>query len=205
MALEAWLTYVAAVLLLMSTPGPSQLLMLSNSMANGFRRSLATAAGDLCANVLQMLAASIGLGAVVLASEDAFIAIKWLGAAYLVWMGINRIRNAGRGGVLKTTPAPLRVLWFQGFATSAANPRAVVFFAALFPQFITPQGDFWTQFAILGMTYVVLDGTFLSIYGGGASWFARRLSHRARVWLDRVSGGFLVTAGVLLGLKAPSR
>ncbi len=98
MTIETWLTYVAAVLLLMSTPGPSQLLMMSNSMANGFRRSLATAAGDLTANSLQMLAAGVGLGAIVLASERAFLAIKWLGVAYLVWMGISKIRNAGSGG-----------------------------------------------------------------------------------------------------------
>lgn len=205
MSAEVWLTYVAAVLLLMSTPGPSQLLMLSNSVANGFGRSLATAAGDLSANVLQMLAAAIGLGAVVMASEDAFLAVKWCGVAYLLWMGLVRIRRAGRGGIGRASPASMRALWFQGFTTSAANPRAVVFFAALFPQFIDAHGAFWTQFAILGLTYVAIDAAFLSMYGGGAAWIASRLSRSARVWMDRISGGFLIGAAVLLGLKAPVR
>ena len=121
MTLETWLTYVAAVLLLMSTPGPSQLLMMSNSMANGFRRSLATAAGDLTANALQMLAAGLGLGAIVLASERAFLAIKWLGVAYLVWMGISKMRGAGAGEFGAARIHPIGKLWWQGFVTSAAN------------------------------------------------------------------------------------
>lgn len=205
MTVEIWLTYVAAVLLLMSTPGPSQLLMMSNSMANGLRRSLATAAGDLTANLLQMLAASIGLGAIILASEDAFLVIKWLGVAYLIWMGIDKIRTAGQGGLMDGTRSSLGTLWLQGFVTSGANPKAVVFFAALFPQFISPDGAFWAQFAILSATYVAVDGLFLTTYGGGAGWIARRMSRSAKVWLDRLSGGFLISAGVLLGLKTASR
>lgn len=205
MAIETWLTYVAAVLLLMSTPGPSQLLMLSNSMANGFQRSLATAAGDLTANVLQMLAASLGLGALILLSEHAFTIIKWLGVAYLLWMGIGKIRNAGRGTLRQQQRAPVSTLWLQGFITSAANPRAVLFFAALFPQFISSEGAFWTQFAILGLTYIVLDGLFLSAYGVGATWMAKRATGTAKTWLDRLSGGFLVAAAVLLGLRSMPR
>lgn len=205
MTIENWLSYVAAVLLLMSTPGPSQLLMMSNSMANGFRRSLATAGGDLTANSLQMFAAGVGLGAIVLASEGAFQAIKWLGVVYLVWMGIAKIRGAGSSKIGTTTRSSLRALWLQGFVTSAANPKAVVFFAALFPQFITANDNFWKQFVILSATYVVLDGMFLALYGGGAEHLARRMNGAARRWLDRLSGGFLVVAGVLLGLKTAAR
>ena len=202
---ETWLAYVVAVLLLMSTPGPSQLLMMSNSIANGFRRSLATAAGDLTANVLQMLAAGVGLGAVVVASETAFSVIKWLGVAYLVWMGLEKWRTAGRGKLSTGASAPLRALYVQGFVTSAANPKAVVFFAALFPQFISTGTAFWPQFAILSGTYVALDALFLTLYGGSAHWFAKRLSAAARTNLDRLAGGFLIAAGVLLGLKTASR
>lgn len=201
MTIELWSAYVAAVIFLMITPGPSQLLMMSNSMTNGFRRSLATAAGDLSANVLQMLAAGIGLGALVHASEHGFTVVKWLGAAYLVWMGIGRIRKAGRGAAKAASRAGIGTLWLQGFVTSAANPRAVVFFAALFPQFISVHGPFWPQFLVLSVTYVIIDGTFLCAYGSGAAWIVSRLSAAARTWLDRVSGGFLVAAGVALGLK----
>lgn len=209
MALETWLTYIAAVLLLMSTPGPSQLLMLSNSMANGFRRSLSTAAGDLTANVLQMLAAGLGLGAIVLASENAFLVVKWLGVAYLVWMGVSKLRSAGRARgtdtLLKAHRTSLGRLWLQRFVTSAANPKAIVFFAALLPPFISAGAEFWSQFALLSVTYVVLDGLFLSLYGGGAAWIVQRMDERARIWLDRLSGGLLVAAGVLLGFKTIAR
>ncbi|GJL82809.1 MAG: flagellar biosynthesis protein FlgM [marine bacterium B5-7] len=193
-----WVTYVTAILLMMSTPGPSQLLMLSNSLSNGFRRSLATAAGDLSANVLQMLAAGLGIGAIVIASETAFTVIKWAGAIYLIYMGIMRIRRAGGSALSPNKPASIGNLWMQGFVTSAANPRAVVFFAALFPQFIDPAYDFARQFAILSVTYLVIDGTFLTCYGSGASLIARHLTLTSRKWLDRFAGTFLVAAGGLL-------
>lgn len=205
MTIPNWLTYVAAVFLLMSTPGPSHLLMMSNSMVNGFRRSLATAAGDLHANFLQMLAAGLGLGAVVIASESAFNLVKWLGVAYLVWMGLRKIRNAGDGGWEPAKRASLKRLWLQGFITSAANPKAVVFFAALFPQFIRPDESFWLQFLVLGLTYIFIDGMFLVTYGGGAGWISQRMSHSKKAWLDRLSGAFLITAAALLGLKTASR
>ena len=204
MSAETWFTYVAAVMLLMSTPGPSQLLMMSNSMSNGFGRALATAGGDLTANLLQMLAAGFGLGALVVASERAFLTVKWLGVAYLVWLGVRMIRGRDRRATSSGRVAPLRRLFAQGFVTSAANPKAVVFFAALFPQFINPQAAFWPQFLVLSATYLVLDGTFLSIYGVTSHWLAPRLAGPARTWLDRVAGSLLIGAAILLGLKKAS-
>ena len=88
MTMQIWLTYIVTVLVLMSTPGPSQLLMLSNSASHGFRRSLATAAGDLSANALQMLASGLGLAVIIAASGQALLVIKWLGVAYLIWLGL---------------------------------------------------------------------------------------------------------------------
>ncbi len=95
MQFDIWMIYVATVLALMSTPGPSQLLMLSNAMSHGFCRSLATATGDLSANALQMLAAGLGLAAILAASGQALGIIKWFGVAYLIWLGIRMIRKAG--------------------------------------------------------------------------------------------------------------
>ncbi|MEM1314777.1 MAG: LysE family translocator [Pseudomonadota bacterium] len=208
MTLETWTLYVATVLALMSTPGPSQLLMLSNSGVHGFRRALATAAGDLTANALQMLAAGLGLAALIAASASALTAVKWAGVAYLIWLGVRMILRArpdaadGRG---RRGPASLRTLWLQGFLTSAANPKAVVFFAALFPQFISAEAAFWPQFGILSATYIVMDGTFLSAYGLGSSWIARRFKGDARVWIERAGGGFMIGAAALLGLRSIPR
>ena len=204
MSLHVWSLYVGAVLALMSTPGPSQLLMLTNSAAHGFRRALATVCGDLTANILQMLAAGLGLAALVAASGSALTVIKWLGVCYLIWLGLRMIAKArpGRhGDHEKPRPASLKTLWMQGFLTSAANPKAVVFFAALFPQFITAQSPFWPQFLILSATYVTLDGLFLSAYGMGSGYISSKFRGPARLWIERAGGGFLITAAILLGLK----
>ena len=103
MTLETWTIYVAAVLALMITPGPSQLLMLSNSAAHGFRRSLATAVGDLTANACQMLAAGLGLAAILAATENALLIVKWLGVAYLIWLGVRMIYRARVSGQESST------------------------------------------------------------------------------------------------------
>ncbi len=205
MTIDTWTLYVLTVLALMSTPGPSQLLMLSNSGAHGFRRALSTAAGDLSANALQMLAAGLGLAAIIAASATALTVIKWAGVAYLIWLGARMILRAKPDdpGAPDVRPAvSLRTLWMQGFVTSAANPKAVVFFAALFPQFITADAAFWPQFLILSATYIIMDGMFLSAYGVSASWIAARFKGTARVWIERLGGSFMIGAAILLGLKS---
>ncbi|MBV6657874.1 MAG: LysE family transporter [Devosiaceae bacterium] len=205
MTLETWTLYVATVLALMSTPGPSQLLMLSNSGAHGFRRALATAAGDLTANALQMLAAGLGLAALIAASGAALSVIKWAGVAYLVWLGVRMIRRASAADPAllgQRSQVSLKSLWLQGFLTSAANPKAVVFFAALFPQFISADAPFWPQFLILSATYIVIDGAFLSGYGFSASWIASRFKGAARAWIERLGGGFMIVAALLLSLRS---
>ena len=205
MPFETWIVYVTAILVMMSTPGPSQLLMLTNSAANGFRRSSFTLFGDLTANFCQMLAAGLGLAVILLAFEHALTLIKWAGVAYLLWLGIKKLRDSTArddATLSDTTPTSIKTLWLQGFITSAANPKAVVFFAALFPQFIDPNGAFWLQFSVLSTTYLVIDGTILSAYGISASWLSERLRGSTRVWLDRIGGSFLILAAVLLGLKS---
>lgn len=208
MTFEIWTVYVLTVLALMSTPGPSQLLMLSNSTSHGFRRALSTAAGDLSANGLQMLAAGLGLAAIIAASGYALAIIKWAGVGYLIWLGVRMIRRAKPDNpeFMAARPAvSLRSLWMQGFLTSAANPKAVVFFAALFPQFISAESAFWPQFVILSATYIALDGLFLSLYGLSASWIAARFRGNVKIWIERAGGGFMIAAAVLLGLKTASQ
>lgn len=203
MSTDTWLLFVGTVLLFMSTPGPSHLLMLSVSMTNGFQKSLATAAGDLTANAIQIVLAGLGLAAIVTGSRFGFAIVKWAGVAYLVWVGIRQIvasfgpRNthAAGGG---TSAAQL---WFRGFVTSAANPKAVVFFAALFPQFLDPNHALAPQLVILGITYILVDGCFLASYGAGASWISRKLGGEFKVWVERAAGTSLVAAAILLGLR----
>jgi len=203
MSYEIWLTYLATLLAFMITPGPSHLLMLSNSMTHGVRRSLATAAGDLTANTFQMIAAGLGLAAILVASQYALSIVKWAGVAYLIWMGVRMWRHAGNAdvGADAARSASLKVLWGQGFLTSAANPKAVVFFAALFPQFIDPGQPFVPQFLALSVTYLVVDGAFLASYGICAGWLASRLKGNATALVRRIGSVFLIGAAVMLGLK----
>jgi len=203
MTLEVWLLYIGTLFLFMSTPGPSHLLMISVSMSNGFRRSLATAAGDLSANTIQILLAGFGLAAIVVSSRNGFAVVKWLGVAYLTWIGcktfLASFRDHEKAKFIKQ--ASLSSLWFRGFVTSAANPKAVVFFAALFPQFIDPQRPVLIQILILGSTYIIVDGLFLATYGKGASWIAEKVSDKFEDWLDRISGIGLIITAIVLGLR----
>ncbi len=204
MTFEIWILYVGTVLLYMSTPGPSHLLMLSVSISNGFRKSLATAAGDLSANAIQIIMAGLGLAAVLTASRYGFTLVKWAGVGYLVWLGLRQIIASfkHRDQTTGTSLTSLKKLWLRGFMTSAANPKAVVFFAALFPQFINQKLEIVSQIAILGLTYIVIDGLFLCAYGKGASWIAQKVSHQYSAWIDRVGGAGLIAAALLLGLKS---
>ncbi len=203
MTIDLWLLYVGTVLVFMATPGPSHLLMLSVSLSNGFRRSLATASGDLTANAIQMLLAGLGLATVIAASRYGFAIIKWAGVFYLVWIGLRQIFASYRRQVDSAglAPASFRELWIRGFATSAANPKAVVFFAALFPQFIDSGAPLAPQLLVLGATYIVIDGMFLATYGAGAGWLGRRVRGRSRALIDRVAGAGMIGAAILLGLR----
>ncbi|MDH3646583.1 MAG: LysE family translocator [Gammaproteobacteria bacterium] len=205
MSLTLWSAYVATVLLLMSTPGPSQLLMLSNSMGGGFPRSTATAAGDLSANLIQMIVAAAGLAGIIYSSAEVFLAIKWAGVAYLIYLGVNLFRKKMDAEATKVhANRSLKSLYWQGFVTSAANPKAVIFFAALFPQFLTPTDPMLPQFAVLSATYLLIDGSFLLVYGRLAGWISTRLQAHAGHF-NRVAGLMLIAAAILLGLRSVER
>ncbi len=201
MTLELYLAYLATVAVFFaSPPGPSQLLMISNSIRHGPRRSGWTVAGDLSANALQMLAAGFGLAALIATADWALGAIKWAGVAYLVWMGIRTFRAAPKAPGEAAALVSARQLYFQGFFTSASNPKAVFFFAALFPQFITAGAAIWPQLLILGTTYLLIDGILLFVYGASANRLLARLASRGRL-LNRLSGSAMIAAAGLLALR----
>ncbi len=204
MSIDVWLIYLATVLAFMSTPGPSHLLMLSNSLSNGFRRSTATAAGDLSANFLQMILASLGLAAILTSSQSTFLVIKWAGVAYLVYLGLKLI--CSEQVVSKSSEKrSIKVLYWQGFITSAANPKAVIFFAALFPQFLSAEQPLLPQFLILSVTYLSVDGLFLCLYGKFADAFRMQVLERYGRFLNVLSGSLFLAAALLLGLKGFDR
>lgn len=201
MGIDLWLLYLGTVLAFMSTPGPSHLLMLSNSIANGFNKATATAAGDLSANLLQMIAASIGLVSILTQFQHVFIFIKWAGVAYLVYLG-HKLIFTHAGSLVKTrAERSVRALYWQGFITSAANPKAIIFFAALFPQFIVASEPLVPQFLVLSLSYLLIDGLFLCFYGKFADYFARKLSGSIGAYFNKISGSLFIGAAIVLGLK----
>ena len=202
MTLETYLAYLATVAVFFaSPPGPSQVLMISNSLRHGVRRSTATIAGDLSANALQMTAAAFGLAVIIANSATALMVVKWAGVAYLVYVGVRTFRAPPpviTGG--KTATVPAGRLYWQGFITSASNPKAVFFFAALFPQFIDPTANIWPQLALLGATYLVIDGALLVVWGSAAQRVLGRLIGGTGL-LNKISGGLMIAAAGLLAMR----
>ena len=203
MTIEVYLAYLAVVAVFFATPpGPSQILMITNSARFGLRRVLPTIAGDLSANALQMIAAGFGLAVLIAQTDWLLDVIKWAGACYLIYIAIRTFRAAPAGDDAATGATPLRARHFflQGFLTSASNPKAVFFFAALFPQFITPEQPIAPQLLVLGVTYIIVDGIILVIFGAVAQKLSRGLARRGNL-LNRLSGMMMLGAAALLGAK----
>ena len=117
-------------------------------------------------------------------------------------MGVTQFRKRLDSAVaVLSRVRTLRSLYWQGFITSAANPKAVMFFAALLPQFVNPAARTGGQFIILGVTYLVIDTCFLTTYGGFAGWMESRFQHHVGRHMNQISGALLVVAAILLGLK----
>lgn len=201
MSVETYLIYLGTVLLFFAhPPGPSQLLFIGGSMQYGLGRAMPIMAGDLSANAIQIVVAGFGLASVIAVSASAFMAIKWAGVAYLIWIGIRMIRDAKRSR--NARPAPTgRALFRRGFMTSAANPYAVVFFAALFPQFIDPTGPIPAQVFLLGISYLVIDGAILLAMGASAARLVTALGSTFQKWLSIVSGIGLIAAATAIALR----
>jgi threonine/homoserine/homoserine lactone efflux protein len=203
MPMETYLTYLAAVAVFFATPpDTSQLLIISNSIRHGLRKSVFTFAGDLSANCLQMMAAAFGLAAIIATSASAFVWVKWIGVAYLIWIGVQLILSKEAPGDVAATGSGHAIRLFrQGFITSMANPFAVVFFGALFPQFIDPGQPVFGQLLVLGVTYLVVDGAILLLWGWLGIRAASALRRFSFALVNKVCGALMIAAAGLLAGK----
>ena len=201
MEFTLWISFVGTVLILAITPGPSVLLATANSIKYGAGKTIGTILGDLSANLIQMALASAGLASIVVSSGELFQAIKWIGVGYLIYMGIKKIISKPQIE-FKNKRTDQRSFWnlyAEGFLMSAANPKAIVFFAALFPLFISQDYPFFSQVLILAVTFLAIDGISLYIY----TQFARRLKtyleNSKKVHLqNKIVGILLIASGLLL-------
>lgn len=197
-----WWLFVCLETVLCLTPGPAVLYVISSGLRAGARRSIASTLGILAANAAYFLLSATGVGALLAASYNLFFAVKWIGAAYLIFIGLRAL--FGRASLVAppdgASDSTARSLFRDGFVLQASNPKAIVFFSAVLPQFIDLRGDLHatilTQVAILGVTSNVIEFFVLLGYGaaaGQASAFARQ--PRYANWTNRIAGVLLMGAG----------
>ena len=196
--------FVVAGLLLNLTPGADLLYVAGNTATGGRRAGMLAALGIGAGCLVHVTLAALGLSALLAASDLAFTLVKWVGAAYLVWMGVGMLRS--RGGTTEAAVVdPRRVFW-RGMLTNALNPKVALFFLAFLPQFIAPQGTHPAlAFALLGLVFTV-NGTLVTRAMAWLGSLAKeRLAGNANVgqlgvWLQRAAGAMFVVLGVKLAV-----
>ena len=196
----AFLAFFAVAALVIVTPGQDTALTVRNSLLGGRRGGTFTAAGVAAGQAVWTLAASAGLAALLVASEPAFLAVKVIGAAYLVFLGAQSIVHAVRGHVQVTTARGKeltpRAAFRQGLVSNLGNPKMAVFFSSLLPQFVPGAPTFASLFA-LGIVFCAMTFAWLSLYAAVVERAGAVLRRpRVRRWLDAVTGTVLVALGL---------
>ncbi|ERM61498.1 MULTISPECIES: LysE family translocator [Vibrio] len=207
MSFDTWIYYLLAVLILTASPGPSSLLCMTKGVQSGFKLSIFTALGSLTAITGILTLSFTGLGVIIASSELVFNIIKWTGAAYLIYLGWKSLRSSQQDyDKLSNQKADSQSVkesaakhYVSGFIVGASNPKAILFFTALFPQFIDPSIALLPQFAVFALTFAVMELSWLLVYAylgaKSSNWlFAKG---RAKVF-NRVTGGVFIGAGALL-------
>jgi homoserine/homoserine lactone efflux protein len=197
-----WLFFCLTEAVLCLTPGPAVLLVVSLALTRGSRAGFGASLGILAANGIYFAISATSLGALLLASTELFTVVKWAGAAYLIWTG-GRMLFASDKAEVTAGPEDVRRrrlgAFSYGVLTQGANPKALIFFSAILPQFVDPRGPVGWQLLVLGVTSMVIEFAVLGMYVL-ASQRARGLSGNRRLAgpLNRVGGAFLVGAGARL-------
>jgi threonine/homoserine/homoserine lactone efflux protein len=196
MPLDLWLAFVAASTIMLMIPGPTALLVVSYALGHGRRSALATAAGVVLGDFVAMTLSLAGLGALLAASAGLFTALKWIGAAYLVWLGIKLWRAAPAIGEASVEVSHRR-MFGHAFVVTALNPKSIVFFVAFLPQFVDPAAPFLTQTLILEATFLTLSAANALLYAMAAVK-ARSAIRRPEVLrtINRIGGGLFMSAGL---------
>lgn len=200
MTLEIWLAFVAATTALLLIPGPTVLLVLSYALSQGKRVAVASASGVALGDLIAMSASLAGLGALVLTSATLFSALKWIGAVYLIWLGIKLLRTPQTKGLeaMAVPESSARQVFFHAAAVTALNPKSIAFFIAFVPQFVKVEQPLLPQFAILITTFVGLAALNALIYALAADKLRQTIRKpQVITWLTRSGGVALIGMGVL--------
>lgn len=200
---DTLIVFIVAALVLNLSPGPSNLYVMARSISQGPRAGMVAAGGLATGALVHVAAATLGVSAIVMASAEAFTVLKWAGAAYLVWLGIQHWRTAGQSmdGVVRTPPKAMVRIFRESAVVEMLNPKTALFFLALLPQFIDPTaGPVALQSLLLGAIVVVSAVPCDALVAFASGAVARKLSTNPWIgrWQDRVSGAILIGLGALV-------
>jgi len=200
-----WLLFVFASLVLIATPGQDMILVMSRSMTQGSAAGVATAAGVSMGLVGHTALATLGLGAILRTSETLFLLLKLIGAAYLVYLGFQLLRNKRHELVVQAgATRSLQRLFFEGALSNMSNPKIAVFYFAFLPQFVLPGATHPTlSVFVLGLAFAALTFLVKGPVGLGAGLLSAWLRCRpmALAWLFRTSGAVLIALGLRLAFE----
>ena len=164
MTLEIYLAYIAACFLIAVVPGPTVTVIIGNSLAHGTRAGLLNVAGTQLGLAVMIAIVGIGLTSLIEGMGHWFEWVRLIGAAYLIWMGVQMVRSSGKVDASGAPPVPPGGFFLQGFLVAASNPKVLIFLGAFFPQFIDPAGNYALQIVVMGITAMVfaaaMDGTY---------------------------------------------
>ena len=201
-------SYLVIVVLIVLAPGPDTMVMLKNSLSGGFRGGLLASLGIVTGNALQGSAAALGLGVVIAKSQPVFLTLKWVGAAYLVFLGVQALRFAWRGDYegmaeVRRGKASAFRRFREGFLSNITNPKVLVLYLSILPQFLDPGRTTTWDALVLAYTVAVIGGLWLLallfFVHRVRAWLKRR---RVRRTLDGVTGTALIGFGAALALES---
>lgn len=201
MSLEVYAAFVVAASILLILPGPTILLVISHAVTHGRKSAIPLALGVTLGDFTAMVLSLLGLGAVLAVSAALFSILKWIGAAYLVWLGVKLWKTPSGSDPQAATAQPISngSLMRSAFVVTALNPKSIGFFVAFLPQFIQPGRPPLPQFILLGTTFLVLAGFNAALYAVFAGTARETLtSDKNRVRFNRCGGTVLIGAGLLM-------
>lgn len=200
MTMEIWLAYALAATVVLVIPGPTILLVISQAATHGRRSVVPLAAGVVLGDLTAMTLSLLGLGAVLATSAALFSAMKWIGAIYLIYLGVRMWAETGESAALRLDRSENsgRGLFRSAYIVTSLNPKGIAFFVAFLPQFIQPGAETAPQLLILGGTFLILAGVNAALYAVFGGQLRDRMTRPGvRKWFHRCGGTALVGAGVM--------
>jgi len=200
MSFEIWVAFVLAAMIVLVIPGPTIILVISQAIAHGRKAAFPLVAGVTLGDFTAMTLSLLGLGAILASSAALFSLLKWIGAVYLIFIGIRLWRSNPEKHAIRpsATRTSNRSLFRSAFVVTALNPKSIAFFVAFLPQFINPQRETFPQLLILGATFLffaALNATLYALFAGQLRDTLQNL--KVQRWFNRCGGSALIGAGIV--------